>query len=150
MNFYILDKEEELQTTISNDSENTVSSAILKEKLNDMGTLEMEVESVAPEVSPYAGKTLIINGDFSNGVYKWGGVGSTVSVSNNALTITGSGSTASVRARQDTGLPIIAGNKIYARALMKAVNTDVTTISVRYGGTISVDYLTIATPCTLR
>lgn len=54
MIFYILNKDEELLTVVSNDSPETgiLYSAVLKEKLNDLHTLELELSS-APSVAQY-------------------------------------------------------------------------------------------------
>lgn len=89
----------------------------------DVGSLELNTGLPATN--------LVTNGDFSNGTTGWGNSGATLAASNNALTVTGSGTLNNANAIQFTQNNNIVNNKIYVLAKLKVTNSNCTALSLR-------------------
>lgn len=67
MDFYILNRSEEIVAVISNEGENAfLTSAVLKEEINKLNTLDIELSTLAPEVSAIKEENFVLFKDICN------------------------------------------------------------------------------------
>lgn len=78
---------------------------------------------------------LIRNGNFANGAIDWSASGSTLSVSNNVLTVTATGSNLYVHTEQSNVTSYVSGKKIYLKVLFKIINTQCLSVETRISAT---------------
>jgi len=106
--------------TVSLSTESPVASIDAKVS----GGLNFEMEASPLLVN------IVKNGNFANGTTGWTTTGSTLSVANNILSVTGSGSVIEPDTRHSTGYSLSTGRKIYVRAELKVTNSDCTEVAV--------------------
>ncbi len=76
------------------------------------------------EVSGNTNTNIINNGIFDDGTNDWTPGSSTLSVSNNTLSITSNGATYFPQSSQITNVPIIVGKKLYVKARIRVTNSN--------------------------
>ncbi|MGC7873916.1 hypothetical protein ACPUYX_20805, partial [Desulfosporosinus sp. SYSU MS00001] len=89
----------------------------------------------------YTYNNVVTNGDFSNGTTGWAGSNATISVSNNTLSVTGTGSFQNFFAYSSTSINATDTHKYYVKAKMFVTNNISTSISIKLDTSSASSYI---------
>ena len=115
-----------------------IESMTIEEAVNEVGALGVSIGDRQDVVL----ENKITNGDFSDGTTKWAVQNSTISVSNNILSITGDGNDAQPKAYQLTKIALNSGDKIFVAGKLRVTNSDCETLIIRWYGNNVAGYVT--------
>jgi hypothetical protein len=89
-------------------------------------------------------KNLVINGDFRNGVTGWNATStSTISATNNTLSIIGSGTSLGVLRTYQQAMTVSPSDKVFCKMRVRVTNANATSLQVKLRGSVSgtVDFI---------
>ena len=104
--------------------------------------MTIELNSLSKTVKSFKYTTVVSNGNFTS-TTGWTGTDSTISTSNNILTITGTGTSGAVVCAQSTSSALASNKKFYISAKLKVTNSNCTGIFIRANGTTTGSILTV-------
>lgn len=92
--------------------------------------------SLSDVLSSFSYSNIIINGNFAN-TDNWTPLNSSISASENVLSILGTGTNATTTALQNTSIPVVVGNKIFVMATARVTNENCNSLNLSIRGTTS-------------